>query len=1004
MHTPHRKPLRPVNRNTPSSAPHPTTAASTSITKPTRSIKPSRIPSLTPHRKQRNQPRPAGHENVPHEAMALAGEAAGGAVSGGRRVRRQVMKLSELMAAVRMTPIKEREEEDGLGEAEVAVDCGGTDNEARKQAVEQQEEEIRQYEAMLREEEEERRHTVETDTAAQSDFHCASELELELTQLQQCDVCDEDRRSSFFAPLPLPTLAEWTDSDHDARVTIQKPLSAHEESTYGPLPSTQEPPHDVDGRVDNSEIELQKPSKLHSPSDQQLEEVYIAPLPDTDDIDELSAHDSDDNNTADERLTEHQLDEAETCELLQLQTESQHGDRTTTGGSMSVDNEDASNFTGVLDVVRAFELSLLDLSSDPQDTNDVDVIYISELLDERAWQHEQIAEERAEKERETNARLQKEEDDYKSLYFAYCQLERDYNALKATLPSQPTHDQADCEDDEQQVAVCVDDVIDYAAMSEEKIVPSPQPALLDQLSAELQQLRVDKAEAEAQVDARVAAAETEAKQVSYRYEQLALDYTAQSDRLADALRATEDSTLAHAQLNVTYQSRLTEKDEHIQALNDRVLSLDTDNQRLQGDLHARQQQLVAIETQLSDSEAVRLRLTTDLHCRDTEMHQLTSQLSEQRETVEYAQNEKLALEQELSDLHTEHNTLLTQQTTEREQYESLLAQQRQKDADMLSVIDDSIANIEQLRTQLGNTRLAFDRCQHTLLEQWDEQLVRAEELYAVRLEVQQTSVELSTEAERVVAMAAQLTEADGMRAALESKLRCSEDRVEELTALMATVEQDRRKDKLTHSTLAAQLTEADRLLEEQKQKQRELNKHVRLTEDRAVRLEGDVAMHEQKCVRLHSELQRERDERRREVERRRETEAALDALQQHAATLEGQQEALTQSISLRPLGVTAPVADEYERRLRDKETLILRLGKTVRQMHRHIEVDVAQREAESARIIRQMQRVFVLVVKILSKPQYATDNDVRRLLEVLDRESTAVKSIEAKEEVEETAT
>ena len=75
-------------------------------------------------------------------------------------------------------------------------------------------------------------------------------------------------------------------------------------------------------------------------------------------------------------------------------------------------------------------------------------------------------------------------------------------------------------------------------------------------------------------------------------------------------------------------------------------------------------------------------------------------------------------------------------------------------------------------------------------------------------------------------------------------------------------------------------------------------------------------------------------------------------------------------------------------------------------MHRHIEVDVAQREAELGRTIRQMQRVFVLVVRILSKAQYANDNDVKRLLEVLDRESAAAVSIEApgKQDVDDTAT
>ena len=919
------------------------------------------------------------------------------------------MRLSELMAAVRMTPIKEREEEDGLGEAEVAVDCCGEDNSARKRIVEQQEDEIRQYEAMLRAEAEddERRREADTEAASGSAgdrFHGASELEFELTELQQLSL-EDDRRSSLFAALPLaPTTEEWADGDQDeCAVEDEQEAVAPGESVP---PALELPVCTEDASVDDSDIELQRPRKLAEHADQQAEPPLTAPpcatifdittqsdiLPEP--VDDSAVEQNQPSEPASETAlcdTYTQLDSvadkdveslaaAENSGLVSDVRESTivsesvlayqveaYSARDECPHSKSADSPSSVRTAAPLSPPRppspvsessppscptCFSVvsSLLQCQAScnelrgqvAQLTADREALH-SEREEQRS-QLQRVLDEQAEKKRETDAKLQKEDEDYKSLYFAYCQLERQYNTLRSEqqlTPVQSDDDDDDVDEEDEDSGLAVDQVdddvdvdesIDYAAMSEEKVLPrgSPEP----------------------------------------------------EDPLFDGIE----------KMYVAHHTMVAQKDDRIRALNERVLTLESDNQRLAGDLDTRHLQLEDVQAQLRTLDGEKQQLVADCNSAQTAVQQLQTQLSEQRDTVEYAQNEKLALEQELSTLHTAHSTLLDQQTTQRQQYESLLAQQQQKDADMLSVIDDSIANIEQLRTQLANGRLAFDRCQQTLLEQWDEHLVRDEELYAVRLELQQTSVELGVEAERVLAMAAQLTQADGMRAALESRLRCSEDRVEELTALMATVEHDRRKDQHTHSTLATQLSEADRQLDEQKQKQRELVKQLRHAEDRAVRLDGDITMHEQKYVRLQSELQRERDERRREVERRRETEAQLDQLQQHTATLEGQQEALTQSIQLRPLGVT----DEYERRLRDKEALILRLGKTVKQMHRHIEVDVAQREAEMARTIRQMQRVFVLVVRILSKPQYSTDSDVRRLLEVLDRESAAAKAVEAK--------
>ena len=962
------------------------------------------------------------------------------------------MKLSELMAAVRMTPIKEREEEEGLGETEVAIDCCEADNSARKRTVERQEDEIRQYEAMLREEEEERRQQAEADTAVELEDDCfrtPDELELELSGLQQLSLHDDDRRSSMFAAIPPPTLMDWTDSEQDRSLSSEEVAHAADDETelLGSNHAAEETAT-LSG-VEESEIELQQPSKLATLDELHREALSATAIPITD---------------ADEQLA----GSVEPCEAFERSAETAahatqiHGDSqpaeqlTSIAQTVAVPLETATTDDAVhvaeLVVVQSSELDRLASVKDdecalhspasPPPSSPASVQspcpscaacislqaslqqvqtssqqlhgLVEQLTSDNAALRSSDEKQRltiqrlAGKERETEARLQKEDEDYKSLYFAYCQLERQYNALRATShvelvaeEAEAESDAHDGEDEEQEVEqldVTAVEEVDYAAMIDEKVVlsVSPQPSLVEQLNAELQQLESDKAQVEAQEGSRLTADEAETVELDTKYERPQTEHIEQSDRLAEALQAVMDAKLAQAQQEATNELRIIEKDDHIQRLDERISSLETTNQQLTADLHTQQQQLDAVQSQLRALDAEKQQLVTDLSSQQTDVQQLQAQLYEQRDTAEYAQNEKLALEQELSDLHTAHNSSLVQHTNERAQYESLLAQQQQKDADMLSVVDDSIANIEQLRTQLANSRLAFSRCQHTLLEQWDEQLVRHEELYAVRLELQQTSVELAGETERVVAMAVQLTQADGMRAALESRLRCSEDRVEELTALMATVEHDRRKDKLAHSTLTTQLSDADRLLDEQKQKHRELAKQLRHAEDRAVRLDGDIAMHEQKYVRLQSELQRERDERRREIDRRRETEAQLDQLQQHTATLEGQQEALTQSIQLRPLGVT----DEYERRLRDKEALILRLGKTVKQMHRHIEVDVAQREAELARTIRQMQRLFVLVVRILSKPQYADDNEVRRLLEVLDRESAVARATEGKEREE----
>ena len=985
------------------------------------------------------------------------------------------MRLSELMAAVRMTPIKEREEEEGLGEAEVAVDCYGGDGSARKRTVEQQEEEIRQWEAMLAAEDEDKRQQSETvpQTAVGSEadcFHTASELEFELTELQQLSVADDDRRSSLFVTIPLPPPSEWMASDGDAPPTeegaaidaLLPAADAFSEGITAAVDDTEielQRPRtvadiDTDARADDSEIELQKrndavpnddlPTDAEAPStallpaginaDVQAELVVPAEQDQTSEEPSVTAAHSGvqvelelengvevDSVAAEEEQQQTAPDDdgekdSDFAEVAEVEHISEHG-VSSDGASWVKVNEWAEERSMT---ESSSSLSLLEKCLPPSSLPSCSALpspcpsctscsalfaslqHYQTSCEKQSSQLQQLVDEQAETARETAAKLQKEDDDYKTLYFAYCQLERDYNALKAAQHTQPADEDVDEDEEaddgdeaEQNVeATALDAAVDYAAMSEEKVVPckTPPVTLLDQLTAELQQLKLDKAAGEAQVETKMAAAETEAVELSNKYEQLRVDYSLQSEQLTEALRAVEDLKLAQAQLSETHELQMQEKEQQIERANECILSLEANKQQLITDLQASQHQLDQLHTQLQALTTSHQHLTTTLTTQQLETQQLQALLSEQRDTTDYVHNEKLALEQELSNLHTAHTATVAH-------YEQLLSHHQQKDADLLSVIDDSIANIEQLRSQLANYRLAFRRCHHTLLERVDEGVVREEELWAVRLELQQTAAELGVEAERVVGMAAQLTEADGMRAALESRLRCSEDRVEELTALMATVEHDKQKHKHIHTTLTTQLTEANLLIDEHKSKTRDLTKQLRLADDRSLRLEGDVTSHQQKHVRLQSELQRERDERRRETERRRDVEAALERLQQHAAALEGQQEALTESIQLRPLGVAT---DEYERRLRDKEALILRLGKTVKQMHRHIEVDVAQRESELGRTIRQMQRLFVVVVKILGKPEYSGDNDVRRLLEVLEREGAAIDA-KGKEEVKDKA-
>ena len=956
------------------------------------------------------------------------------------------MRLSELMAAVRMTPIKEREKEEGLGDTEVAVDYyHGGEASARKRTVVQQEEEIRHWEAMLTAEEDEKRQKSETVSTVASEadcFHTASELDFEFTELQQLSHADDDRRSSLFAAIPLPAPVEWLDSSD-----VPTP-SADDGATFDstlPLPALESLDEDSAASVEDSEIELQQRNaaadvnKEAAPHDSEIElqkysndetddlqltdSSLTTPQPNTntDDINspvDVQSDDTVDSIPAEQEETVEQLYESTVCdmpvEVVLLQAEDGHVEaeaedvmETVADEASLFEVDECSEQTSSSDFTPLPPSSEPHLSSPPSPSSSAappcpsctscSTLFASlhnyqTSCERQSWQIQRLLDEQSAQALETDAKLQKEDDDYKSLYAAYCQLERQHNALKARHRTEPENADDNPEEEQQDVEdSAAEAAVDYAAMSEEKVVPAKSPSvpLVDQLTAELEQLRMTQAAAEAQVEMRMAAAEAEAAELSDKYDQLRQEYSTQSELLVDALRTVEEMKLAQARLGETNEMRMQEKEQQFQ-------HPDSHKQQLAADLQSSQQQLEQLTIRLQALDADNHKLTTSLTTLQLETFQLQAQLSEQRDTTEYVHNEKLALEQELFDLHTTHTALSTQHATNQQQYETLVAQHQQRDTDMLSVIDDSIANIEQLRIQLSNTTLAFTRCHHTLLERCDEDTVRSEELYAVRIELQQTGAELALEVERVAGLAAQLTEADGMRAALESRLRRSEDRVEELTALMATVEQDRKKDKHIHTTLTTQLCEADRQLEEQRTKSRELAKQTRQAEDRTVRLEGDLAMQEQKHVRLQSELQRERDERRREMERRRETEAQLDQLQQHTAALEGQQEALTQSIQLRPQGVT----DEYERRLRDKEALILRLGKTVKQMHRHIEVDVAQREAEMARTIRQQQRLFVLVVKILSKPQYATDNEVRRLLEVLERENAAIGT-RGKEEAKE---
>ena len=650
MQTPHRKPLRPVNRITitPSSAPHSTSSNSTS--KPTRPAKPSRIPSFTPHQ-SRTQPRALSdpeQENLSNVREAGSAAAVVGGVAGVRRVRRQVMRLSELMAAVRMTPIKEREEEYGLGEAEVAIDCCSGDRSARKRTVAQQEEEIRQYEAMLRTDEADEKRRLHTAGESDGDdFHTASEFELELSELQQVSVEDDDRRSSLFAAPLLPVVADWTDDMYGGRVVEQAACTGVEANSVQPTR-----PCDTNEALDDSEIELQQPIKLATNSNQHGEPLTTS-------LFALSERETDSHTaalpvsatlSADEQcLTSEQPDEGALCSV-QRHTESVSTDE------LDVMNEKVSVPCRIVSVCDSSTLPFFVSSSPaalpspcPSCTScsslfvslqqyhfDCDQLHtrVAQLtLDSESIQSvrekyelelQRTVDEREAAELEMGARLEREDEDYKSLYFAYCQLERDYHALKAKQPSEvPTSVEVqDVDEEEVDVDVSEDkEVVDYAAMSEEKVVParSPEPALVAELSAELQQLRLDKAEAEALVESRLAAAETEAAEANSKYGQLQIEYSLQLQHLASLLTTVEDTKLAQAHLEATHELVLSERDGQIQLLHERVISLDAQHEQLETELHSRQQQLETLHTQLQHVDAEKMQLTSELASRQLEV-------------------------------------------------------------------------------------------------------------------------------------------------------------------------------------------------------------------------------------------------------------------------------------------------------------------------------------------------------------------------------------------------
>ena len=471
MSTPQRRALRPLY--SPNQAPPTIPSASPS---PNKSLHPHPLPSLSPS---------TGKENLLHPSPSTPSPRR-------RPTRPHVMRLAELMASVAMTPIKEWEEEEGLGLAPVEFNAWGAGEEGKRG----QEEEILRYQAILREEEEEaeeearlreERQPQEGGEDGSDGFHSADEGDFKWAEEEEQPVTDS-RRSS----LPLLVASPPKPPTQGQEEVEQSPAGEEDEDSSPPLLLDDPSSDTAEGEEDVQPLSTPRPKRVGcapgcivdpssppSPSSDPLPmPSLLSPLP--------PAHPP----------TPTPCSSCPFCSSLFLSLQ---------------------HWQAEAEALQCHVHTLTD-----------DGFRLYAEYERKSVRVREMTVQAEQREVEEEQRRRKEDDDYRSLYFAYVRLEAEHNALQAAA-----YPPAAAEVVEQEG---VED--DYAAMVEEKLrsspsIPSPDPPsppstshtpLLPLPPADVERLQAEVAHLQSQLQCSTAQAE------AYRskYDELLTLYSSQA--------------------------------------------------------------------------------------------------------------------------------------------------------------------------------------------------------------------------------------------------------------------------------------------------------------------------------------------------------------------------------------------------------------------------------------------------------------------------------------------
>ena len=918
------------------------------------------------------------------------------------------MRLSELMAAVRMTPIREREEEDGLSSVEVDVHCWDAQDAARSR--QEQEEEIRQYQ-LFREEEDERAlmaaeaAVADAEQQQESEDEDEDESEDEAVSEQSADAADSAEVGSDGAEAAV-------DEEFLAAALDWRPQYEEEGQQESWTPEVMLPLPEDDSSEESEEEEQQHGITAdEAAAETEAEEVKRDELQQQS---ELSAAEGEDGDTAEDETTDELQAETVLHSEQPEEPQSPHSlDRAllscpawppvlpvfSSPAAFTLEEDPAIDHCSLplisplppaqagpltpsmsCSACGTVGLSLQHWQSECEQltsrmssvTAEGGLLYAE--YEKKSLKVRELLMEAERREEEEDTRRRREEEDYRSLYFAYVQLEQAYNALQLQTAGRTAEQEAEAE--EAEAAQCEED---YAAIVEEKrkslSPPVPQqetePAIVDvddreHLCFEILRLREENARLQSELSARD---DAEAEQTyRVRYQQLLTLHSSQSEHfqsLSSALSTMEAVQRMEAETD----------DAHHAAVSEQALQLASLRQELQ------QATTETAELRQSRAEA------------ETQLDRLTQSLCDARDTAEYLQVEKAASEEEVTELKRVMAAREEERADDRSRHDALQAEQRRKDAELLAVIDDSLDSINSTRLQLQqktaqhcNLGLAFTAAQHTLQlchsvsEQQAEQLQRLQEQTAV-LRDRQGRVEQ------------ELKQSEESRLQAEGRLSSSEERVRCLTDLMSAVEDEKKAAKEAQAALTQRLSQAEQELASHRQRQAAVTASKRQHEDRITRLEGELEASQQREQRARQEAAREKSERWKEAERRKAAEAEAERVRVEKAEWEGKYDAVAGKERDR-----LSEREKAESRLREKDLLIARLGKTVKQMHSHIEGEGADRLRRLQTMLTQYQRLLAHVLGILKHDRYSEDHDVKTLLRLVESRGAGAAATEAAEE------